>query len=111
MLRRRITTHGSPAFIDIVSIIPSLNDSNLSGSRIDGGRQAPLATRIQMSVGQNYSRDETAQATWCRSDYHDGDGYIAIIDGRVVHVGDNVSGFTVTAIDATGMDVELKQSR
>jgi hypothetical protein len=41
---------------------------------------------------------------------HEGDQYAAMIDDRMLHVGDEINGFTVTAIDAHGVHVERKQS-
>jgi hypothetical protein len=40
----------------------------------------------------------------------EGDQYAAMIGDRMLHVGDEINGFTVTAIDSNGVHVERKQS-
>ena len=40
----------------------------------------------------------------------EGDQYVAWIGDRMLHVGDEINGFTVTAIDPDGVHVERKES-
>ena len=40
----------------------------------------------------------------------EGDQYVAVIGDRMLHVGDEINGFTVTAIDPDGVHVERKES-
>jgi hypothetical protein len=40
----------------------------------------------------------------------EGDQYVAVIDERVLHVGDKINDFTVTAIDPDGVHIERKDS-
>jgi hypothetical protein len=42
--------------------------------------------------------------------FRQGDQTAAMIDDRTIHVGDEINGFTVTAIDPNGVHVERKQS-
>ena len=38
------------------------------------------------------------------------DQYVAMIGDRMIHVGDEINGFTVTAIDPEGVRVERKEA-
>jgi hypothetical protein len=38
------------------------------------------------------------------------DAYVAVIGDRLLHVGDKINEFTVTAIDPDGVHVEMKES-
>ena len=40
----------------------------------------------------------------------EGDQYVAWIGDRMLHVGDKINGFTVTAIDTDGVHIERKES-
>jgi hypothetical protein len=90
------------AFPQPKSSAAALELSNSSASalaKFDEEARAKLQKQVESELGT--MRKQGVQVILTR-----GDQFVAMIGGKTYHVGDEIGGFTITAIDASGVHVE-----
>jgi hypothetical protein len=68
--------------------------------------EAEQAIQLADSVSQLQANLEELRQRGVHVIVREGDAYVALIDDRKIHVGDEINGFTVTAIEPDGVRVE-----
>jgi hypothetical protein len=77
---------------------------------LDAADAASDADRLAEAIAQLQTELESLQQRGVQVIVRQRDQYVALIGDRTVHVGDEINGFTVTAIDPDGVRVERKIS-
>jgi hypothetical protein len=85
--------------------------SGAADGSLDVADAASDADRLAEAIAQFQTELESLQQRGVQVIVRQRDQYVAMIGDRTVHVGDEINGFTVTAIDPDGVRVERKISQ
>jgi hypothetical protein len=87
---------------------PAVIDPRLAGTETDELTTAENAKQLAEAVERLHTQLEELKERGVHVILNQGDQYVAMIGERMIHVGDEINGFTVMEIDPTGVRVERK---
>lgn len=85
-------------------------DPRLASGEIDAPTTAEEAQELADALEELRTQLEDLKQRGVHVIVSQNDQFVAMIGDRTIHVGDEINGFTVTAIDMDGVRVEMKES-